>query len=82
MKKLYEVICEGEVFLIKVFLVFFVALIFLAAATRYMGYPINWSVDIAVCLFAWCTFLPQAKSLVTLVLVLKLATKNKEKIES
>jgi TRAP-type C4-dicarboxylate transport system permease small subunit len=22
-----------------------------------MGYPINWSVDMAVCLFAWCTFL-------------------------
>jgi TRAP-type C4-dicarboxylate transport system permease small subunit len=34
-----------------------VGLIFLAAATRYMGYPINWSVDMAVCLFAWCTFL-------------------------
>src|SRR4030042_3884755 len=57
MKKLYEYICKGETFLIKVFLVTFVGLVFLAAATRYMGYPINWSVDMAVCLFAWCTFL-------------------------
>jgi len=33
-----------------------VGLVFVAAATRYIGYPINWSVDMAVCLFAWCTF--------------------------
>ena len=57
MKKLYEYICKGETFLIKVFLVFIVALVFIAASTRYVGYPINWSVDMAVCLFAWCTFL-------------------------
>ncbi|MCX8116654.1 MAG: TRAP transporter small permease subunit [Desulfobacterota bacterium] len=57
MKKVYEYICKGEVFIIKVFLIVFVALIFVAACTRYMGYPINWSVDLAVCLFAWCTFL-------------------------
>jgi len=57
MKKLYKYLCKGEIFVIKVFLVFFVGLVFIAAATRYMGHPINWSVDIAVCLFAWCTFL-------------------------
>ncbi len=57
MKRIYEYICKGEIFIIKIFLVFFVGLVFIAAATRYMGYPINWSVDIAVCLFAWCTFL-------------------------
>ncbi|MBM4349102.1 MAG: TRAP transporter small permease [Deltaproteobacteria bacterium] len=57
MKKLYEYICKGETFLIKVFLVFIVGLVFVAAVTRYVGYPINWSVDMAVCLFAWCTFL-------------------------
>jgi len=57
MRKLYEYICNGETFVIKVFLVFFVGLIFIAAFTRYIGYPINWSVDVAVCLFAWCTFL-------------------------
>jgi TRAP-type transport system small permease protein len=57
MKKIYEYICKCEVFVTKVFLVFLVGLVFIAAATRYMGYPINWSVDVAVCLFAWCTFL-------------------------
>src|SRR4030067_256785 len=57
MKKLYEYICKGETFLIKVFLVCMVGLVFIAAATRYVGHPINWSVDMAVCLFAWCTFL-------------------------
>jgi TRAP-type C4-dicarboxylate transport system permease small subunit len=57
MKKLYEFICKGETFVIKVLLVFMVGLVFVAASTRYVGYPINWSVDMAVCLFAWCTFL-------------------------
>ncbi len=57
MKRVYDYLCKGESFLTKVFIVFLVALVFVAAATRYMGYPINWSVDIAVCLFAWCTFL-------------------------
>lgn len=57
LRKVYDVICKGEIFLIKVFLVFIVGLVFVAAVTRYLGYPINWSVDMAVCLFAWCTFL-------------------------
>jgi len=57
MKKFYEYICKGEILLIKFFLVFIVGLVFVAAVTRYVGYPINWSVDMAVCLFAWCTFL-------------------------
>jgi TRAP-type C4-dicarboxylate transport system permease small subunit len=57
MKKAYEYICKGETLVIKVFLVFMVGLVFIAASTRYLGYPINWSVDMAVCLFAWCTFL-------------------------
>jgi len=57
MKRFYELVCIGEVFFVKVIFVFLVALVFAAAATRYIGYPINWSVDMAQCLFAWCTFL-------------------------
>jgi TRAP-type C4-dicarboxylate transport system permease small subunit len=57
MKKLYDYICRGETFVIKIFMVFIVGLVFIAASTRYLGYPINWSVDMATCLFAWCTFL-------------------------
>jgi len=57
MKKAYAFICTCETFVIKVMFVFLVGLVFIAAFTRYIGYPINWSVDMAQCLFAWCTFL-------------------------
>ena len=57
MKKLYNYICLCELFVVKVAFVSLVLLVFIAAFTRYIGYPINWSVDMAQCLFAWCTFL-------------------------
>ena len=57
MKILYAYICKFESIFVKVLFVFLVALVFIAAFTRYIGYPINWSVDMAQCLFAWCTFL-------------------------
>ena len=57
MKKFYEYLCLCEAFFVKVMFVFLVTLVFVAAFTRYIGYPINWSVDMAQCLFAWCTFL-------------------------
>jgi len=87
MKKLYEYICKGETFVIKVFLVFMVGLVFIAASTRYLGYPINWSVDMAVCLFAWCTFLGgdvamrNNKLMNVDFLISKLSGKNKNFIE-
>lgn len=87
MKKLYEYICKCEIFVLKVFLVFFVGLVFIAAATRYIGYPINWSVDMAVCLFAWCTFLGgdvamRNNKLMSVDLLIKmLPEKNKNFIE-
>ena len=57
MKKLYGYVCLGELLVVKAAFVFLVLLVFIAAFTRYIGYPINWSVDMAQCLFAWCTFL-------------------------
>jgi len=87
MKKLYEYICKGETFLIKVFMVFILGLVFIAASTRYMGYPINWSVDMAVCLFAWCTFLSgdvalrNNKLMNVDFLIRKLPEKNKNVVE-
>ena len=57
MKKLYGYVGLGELFVVKVAFVSMVLLVFVAAFTRYIGYPINWSVDMAQCLFAWCTFL-------------------------
>ena len=87
MKKAYEYICKGETLVIKVFLVFMVGLVFIAASTRYLGYPINWSVDMAVCLFAWCTFLSadvamRNNKLMSVDFVInKLPEKNKNFIE-
>ena len=57
MKKLYNYIGVGELLFVKIAFVSLVLLVFIAAFTRYIGYPINWSVDMAQCLFAWCTFL-------------------------
>jgi len=57
MKKIYGYVCLGELLVVKVAFVSLVLLVFIAAFTRYIGYPINWSVDMAQCLFAWCTFL-------------------------
>ena len=87
MKKLYEYICKGETFVIKVFMAFIVALVFIAASTRYLGHPINWSVDMAVCLFAWCTFLAgdvdlrNNKLMNVEFLVNKLSEKNRNVLE-
>lgn len=39
------------------FLAVIVLLVFVAAFTRYIGMPINWSVDIAQALFVWVIFL-------------------------
>jgi TRAP-type C4-dicarboxylate transport system permease small subunit len=80
-------ICNCESFIVKVSLVFVLGLVFLAAATRYAGYPINWSVDVAVCLFAWCTFLGgdaamRNKKLMKVdFLIGMLSARNKKKIE-
>jgi TRAP-type C4-dicarboxylate transport system permease small subunit len=87
MKKAYEYLCNCESFIVKVSLVFMLGLVFLAAATRYAGYPINWSVDVAVCIFAWCTFLGgdvamRNKKLMKVDLLIgMLSAKNKKRIE-
>lgn len=87
MIKIYAYICKGETLVIKSFLVFIVVLVFVAASTRYLGYPINWSVDMAVCLFAWCTFLSadvawrNNKLMRVDFLVGKLSPRNQKSIE-
>jgi TRAP-type C4-dicarboxylate transport system permease small subunit len=56
MNKLYQSFCVLEELVAKVLLAFIVLLVFLAALSRTLSYPINWSVDIAQLLFAWTTF--------------------------
>jgi len=46
-----------EEWLSQFLLAVIVLLVFVAAFTRYIGMPINWSVDIAQALFVWVIFL-------------------------
>lgn len=46
-----------EEWLSQILLAVIVLLVFVAAFTRYIGMPINWSVDIAQALFVWVIFL-------------------------
>jgi TRAP-type C4-dicarboxylate transport system permease small subunit len=57
MKKLYDRICIAEAFIAAALLLLMVALIFLGGVMRTFGHPINWSNDIATCIFAWACFL-------------------------
>jgi TRAP-type C4-dicarboxylate transport system permease small subunit len=57
MKKLYGAICTAEACVAAVLLILMVALIFLGGVMRTFGHPVNWSNDIATCLFAWACFL-------------------------
>jgi TRAP-type C4-dicarboxylate transport system permease small subunit len=56
MKKLYERICDTEVFIARALMIAMVILIFGAGIARVMGYPINWAIDMATCFFAWSCF--------------------------
>jgi len=57
MRKLYARVCTAEAFIAAALLLLMVALIFLGGVMRTLGHPINWSNDIATCLFAWACFL-------------------------
>lgn len=57
MKKFYERLCFAEILVAQLFLIVMVILIFVAGIARLIGHPINWSIDIATCVFAWACFL-------------------------
>jgi len=56
-KKIAEFINKAELFIAAFCFAGTTFLIFIAAVTRTFGHPINWSIDISLFLFAWCTFL-------------------------
>jgi len=56
MKKVSEVINKIERYLAAACLVVATSITFIAAMTRVFGHPINWSIDIALFLWAWCIF--------------------------
>lgn len=57
MRRLYDALVAAEARIAGAFLVAMVALIFMGAVARMLQHPINWAVDVALCLFAWACFL-------------------------
>ncbi len=53
----YNFLCRLEALVAGAFLLLMVALIFLGGVARMAGTPLNWTTDIATCLFAWACFL-------------------------
>ncbi|MBA7477274.1 hypothetical protein ES707_12679 [subsurface metagenome] len=57
MKKIAEFINKAELFTAAFCFAGTTFLIFIAAVARTLNHPINWSIDISLFLFSWCTFL-------------------------
>jgi len=57
MKRLHEGIGRVETVVAGVFLVLMVISIFAGGLARLAAHPLNWTIDIATCLFAWACFL-------------------------
>lgn len=57
MQQALATIRKLEAVIAGTFLVLMVLLIFGGGVTRMLGYPMNWTGDMATCLFAWACFL-------------------------
>jgi len=57
MKRLYSFLCRIEAVVAGTFLVLMVGLIFVGGIARLLHHPLNWTTDLATCLFAWACFL-------------------------
>ena len=55
--RIYNALLRIEAILAGTFLVLMVALIFLGGVARMTGNPLNWTIDLATCFFAWGCFL-------------------------
>jgi len=56
MRTLYGWVLRLEAILAGTFLLLMVALIFLGGVARMLGHPLNWTIDLATCSFAWGCF--------------------------
>lgn len=63
MERLQGVLARLELALAVAMMVAMVSLVFLAALSRYVAVPINWSVDAAQGLFVWVVFLGASQAL-------------------
>lgn len=57
MKRIYAFFCRIEALIAGTCLVAMVGLIFLGGVARLDRHPLNWTTDLATCLFAWACFL-------------------------
>ncbi|QLF70547.1 TRAP transporter small permease [Peteryoungia desertarenae] len=57
MQKLYQGFIRLEAILAGAFLLVMVAMIFTGGVARLSRMPLNWTIDIATCAFAWAAFL-------------------------
>jgi TRAP-type transport system small permease protein len=57
MQILYGWVLKLEAILAGTLLLLMVALIFLGGVARTLGHPLNWTIDLATCSFAWGCFL-------------------------
>jgi TRAP-type transport system small permease protein len=57
MKRAYALLSATEAVIAGLFLMLMVILIFAGGIARLAGHPLNWTIDIATCLFAWGCFL-------------------------
>jgi TRAP-type C4-dicarboxylate transport system permease small subunit len=57
MSRLYAYLLKGEAVLAAAFLILMVALIFIGGVARLMHMPLNWTIDLSTCFFAWACFL-------------------------
>ncbi len=57
MRSAYRALCRAEAVVAGAFLVAMVLLIFLGGVARLAHMPLNWTTDLATCLFAWACFL-------------------------
>jgi TRAP-type C4-dicarboxylate transport system permease small subunit len=57
MRSAYRALCRAEAVVAGAFLVAMVLLIFLGGVARLAHMPLNWTIDLATCLFAWACFL-------------------------
>lgn len=57
MRTVYDWMLRIEAILAGIFLLVMVAMIFLGGVARMLGHPLNWTIDLATCSFAWGCFL-------------------------
>ena len=57
MSKVYAFLCKAEMFLAKYTLLALSTLVLAAAIARTIRHPMNWAMDAATFLFAWCVFI-------------------------